>query len=185
MAEDKYIQIDSTSSKTYTKFDATATIDASKAYIPLNNLGVQYAAGQIKGFDKAGTTTKSFNDVAVNATGYRNSWYYVGTDCTTAIDSDFVRNATSKGANTTSFGSIKIPNGTKRVMIAVPGAHTLTDVVDVNGMGLHIQGDFATKTVQVKGANNYTAADYSVFVYENSNGTNYPEGETFFTITIS
>lgn len=185
LAEDKYIQINSTSSKTYTKFDATATIDASSAYIPLNNLGVQYAAGQIKGFDKNGTTTKSFNDVAVNATGFRNSWYYVGTDCTTTIDSAFVRKATSKGANTTSFGSIKVPNGTKRFMIAVPGTHTLTDVVDVNGMGLHIQGDFTTKTVQVEGANGYTAADYSVFVYENSNGTNYPEGETYFTITIS
>lgn len=185
LAEDKWLQINDTKSKNYAYFNATATIDASSAYVPFNNLGVQYANGQIKGFDKNGTTTKDFNDIAVAATGFRNSWYYVGTDCTTTIDSAFIRKATSKGANTTSFGSIKIPNGTKRFMIAVPGSHTLTDVVDVNGMGLHIQGDFATKTVQVNGANGYTAADYSVFVYENSNGTNYPEGETFFTITIS
>lgn len=177
-------QINSTSEATYATVKATATVDVSNVTVPTNNLGESRPDAKIKGFDAAGTKTKSLS-ASAKVTGFRNSWYYVGTDCTTTIDSDFIRKSTGKGANTTSFDSIKIPNGTKRFMIAVPGTHTLTDVVDVNGMGLHIQGDFTTKTVQVEGANNYTAADYSVFVYENSNGTNYPEGETYFTITIS
>ena len=181
-AEEKYIQIDSTSSKTYTKFDATATIDASSAYVPFNNLGVAYPAGQIKGFDKNGTTTKSFNDVAVNVTGFRNSWYYVGTDCTTAVDSAFIRGTTAKNANTTSFGTITIPAGTKRVMIAIPGVHSLTSVIDVDGMGLDVKENFTTTTgVKVNGANNYTAADYTVFVNENANGM----AATKFTFTIA
>lgn len=164
-----YIVVDSESAKTYGTITAKATLDASGAYVPLNNVGGQYAAGQIKGFDAAGTTTKTLT-ANCSITGYRNSWYYVGTDCTTAIDSAFVRASTAKNANTKNFGTLTIPAGTKRVMIAVPGAATLTSVIDVDGMGLDVKENFEKKTVNVEGANGYTAAAYTVFVCDNANG---------------
>lgn len=176
-----YIQIDSTSAKTYAYLNGSVTLDPIKAYTPKNNVGGLYEAGKITGFDAAGTKTKEFADVAINATGFRNSWSYVGTDCTTTVDSTFIRKATAKNANTTSFGTITIPAGTKRVMIAVPGSHSLTSVIDVDGMGLDVKENFTTTTgVKVNGANDYEAADYTVFLCENENGMS----ATKFTFTI-
>lgn len=176
----KYIQIDSTSSKTYAKLSGTVTLDASKAYTPYNNLGQEYPAGKITGFDAAGATTKTFTDVPVNATGYRDTWYYVGTDCTTAIDSAFIRKATSRGSTTASFGTVTIPAGTKRVMFAVLGDKNLTSVIDVDGQGLDVKANFTKETISVEGANGFTGADYSVFHFENENGV----AATKYTVTI-
>lgn len=195
LAKDKYIQIDSTSSEARTYFNATATIDASSAYVPFNNLGVQYPAGQIKGFDKAGTTTKTFTDIAVNAQGYRNSWYYVGSDCTTEITGDWIRaNGTAMGTSAPSFNisdktalgtsyasrCMPIPQGTKRIMFAVPGSKSKIEGIDVDGMGLPYDG-FTKKTVSVKGANDFEATDYTIFVKENANGL----AATGYTVAIS
>lgn len=182
LATEDYIQIDSTSEKTYTYFNGSVTLDPSKAYTPKNNLGQDYAAGKINGFDAAGTKTKDFTDIAVKATGFRNSWYYIGTDCTTTIDTDFIRDtATAKGSNTTSFGTVTIPAGTKRVMFVVPGTHTLTSVIDVDGQGLDVKANFTAETVEVEGANGYDAIDYTVFHFENENGI----AATKYTVTIA
>lgn len=176
------IQIDSTSAKEYATITATATLDASNTAIPSNNLGQESSTVRITGFDENGTTQKDLS-ATVKVTGYRNSWSYVGSDCTSAVDSTFIRTyGTAKNANTTNFGTITIPGGTKRVMIAVPGTHSLTSVIDVDGMGLDVKGNFTTTTgVQVKGANDYTAADYTTFVFDNANGMS----ATKFTFTIA
>jgi bacillopeptidase F (M6 metalloprotease family) len=67
-------------------------------------------------------------------------------------------------------------------MIAVPGSHSLTSVIDVDGMGLDVKENFTTTTgVKVNGANDYEAADYTVFLCENENGMS----ATKFTFTIN
>jgi hypothetical protein len=178
---DKYIQIDSTSEKTYAYFNGSVTLDPSNAYTPKNNLGREYEAGKITGFDKSGTKTKDFTDIPVKATGYRDSWYYVGTDCTFALDSATIREkATAKGANTTSFGTVTIPEGTTRVMFAVLGDKTLKSVIDVDGQQLDVKANFTKETVAIEGANGYEAANYSVFHFENENGVK----ATKYTVTI-
>jgi hypothetical protein len=126
-------------------------------------------------------------------TGYRDSWYYVGDDCTTEIDSDFIRASTSMGTSTPNFniatktskgtdstGCMPIPQGTKRIMFAVPGEKSKIEGIDVDGMGLPYDG-FTSKVVAVKGANNYDAINYTVFVKENANGL----AATGYTVTIS
>lgn len=177
---DDYIQIDSTSAKNYAFLNGSVTLDASSAYTPKNNIGGEYAAGKVAGFDADGNTTKDFEDIAISATGFRNSWYYVGTDCTTAIDSAFVRSATPKNSNTTSFGTVTIPAGTKRVMFAVLGDKTLKSVIDVDGQNLDVKANFTKETIAVEGANGFEAADYSVFHFENENGV----AATKYTVTI-
>lgn len=177
---DKAIQIDSTSKKTYALFNGSVTLNPADAYTPKDNIGNSYADGRIAGFDKDGTTTLNFTDIAVQATGYRDTWYYVGTDYTTTIDSNFIRAATSKKANTTSFGTVTIPAGTKRVMFAVLGDKTLKSVIDVDGQGLDVKANFTKETIAVNGANGYTAANYSVFHFENENGI----AATKYTVTI-
>lgn len=166
------IQIDSTSKKTYATVSGTCTYTASDR-TPVNNIGDE-VSGKLTG----SSIEKSAN---AQAQGYRNTWYYVGEDCTTTIDSDFVRTkATAKNANTTSFGTVTIPAGTTRVFFAVLGDKTLKSCIDVDGMGLDVKDNFTKKTISIKGANNYEAASYSVFVAENANGM----AATKFTPTI-
>ncbi len=165
----KGLQITSTTETAYATLYCTATLDPSSAYTPYDNTGTPYEAGKITSFED-GTTEKSFNPT-LKITGFRNSWYYVGTDCTSELTSDFIRSkATAKNKNTTSFGTLTIPAGTKRVMIAIPGTHTLKSVIDVDGQNLDVKANFTTEIIAVEGANGYQAASYTVFHFENENG---------------
>ena len=174
------IQINSTSNKTYATVKAKATLNLDNVVTPTNNLGEASATIKINGFDSSGTTVKHIT-ADVKATGYRDTWYYIGTDCTTEIDSAFIRGSTSKGSTTYNFGTVPIPAGTTRVMFAVFGDKTLASVIDVDGMGLDVKENFTKKTIAVSGANNFEAANYSVFIAENPSGM----AATRYTVTIT
>ena len=80
---------------------------------------------------------------------------------------------TSKGAAGSNFNvNLAIPAGTKRVYVAIPASKNkaLSSVIDVDGMGLDVKGNFIKQTVSVEGANGYTAVDYDVFIVENLAG---------------
>jgi hypothetical protein len=175
------IQINSTTANTvYATIKANATLSLANVATPTNNLGEPNESVKIKGYDAAGTTVKSLS-ADVKASGYRNTWYYVGTDYTFALDSDTIRStATAKNSSTTSFGTVTIPAGTKRVMFAVLGDKTLTSVIDVDGQGLDVKANFKKETIAIEGANGYEAANYSVFHFENENGV----AATKYTVTI-
>ena len=175
------IQINSTTANTvYATVKAKATLSLTNVATPTNNLGEANAAVKIKGFDAEGTTEKDLT-ANVTASGYRNTWYYVGTDDTFELTSANIRSkATAKNANTTSFGTVTIPAGTKRVMFAVLGDKTLKSVIDVDGQNLDVKANFTKETIAIKGANDFTAANYSVFHFENPNGV----AATKYTVTI-
>ena len=207
------IQINSTVANTvYATINAEATLSLANVVTPTNNLGESRPAKKITGFDADGTTVVSLS-ADVKASGYRNSWYYVGTDCTSDIDGDWIRgckamNTSSPNFNistTTATGKVvdgggkcmPIPQGTKRIMFAVPGVKSSISGKDVDGMGLDYDG-FTKMTVRVKGANSFvsesaksitstTATEnqdgylYTVFVKENANGL----AATGYTVTIS
>lgn len=178
LAEDDYITIDSTSSKTYATISWSGTYGDSPR-TPVNNIGGE-VDGQIEGETKTGTAN-------VTATGYRNSFYYIGTNHTATINSAFVRASTGRGSNTKNFNvdtyakdgktkCLTIPGGTTRIMFAVPGSATLSEVKDLDGMGLDVKGNFTTTNVSVEGANGFTAASYTIFECVNDQGiaaTNY------------
>lgn len=156
------IQIDDTAKKTYATITGKCSY-AESTRTPVNNIGEE-----VEGKIAKGEISKTVN---AQAQGYRNTWYYIGTDHATAIDSDFIRtNGTPMNKNTTSFGTLTIPAGTTRVLFAVLGDKTLKSCIDVDGMGLDIKDNFTKTTVSIKGANDFTAASYSVFVCENANG---------------
>ncbi len=175
------IQINSTTANTvYATVKAKATLSLDNVKTPVNNLGQANTAVKIKGFDAAGTTEKSLS-AEVKASGYRNTWSYVGTDYTFELNSANIRSkATAKNASTTSFGTVTIPAGTKRVMFAVLGDKTLKSVIDVDGQNLDVKANFTKETVAIEGANGFEAANYSVFHFENENGV----AATKYTVTI-
>ena len=149
-----------------TNYKLTAKATHGNGNVPKTNLGNDYPASQIK----AGTTAAA-SSAAV--TGYRKWFTYVGTDLT-ALTSDVIRTkGTSKGAAGTNFNvNLTIPAGTKRVYVAIPASKkkALSSVIDVDGMGLDVKGNFTKQTVSVEGANGYTAVDYDVFIVENLAG---------------
>lgn len=176
------IQINSTTANTvYATVKAKATLSLDNVVVPTNNLGEASSSVKIKGFDAAGTTVKSVS-ADVKASGYRNTWYYIGTDDQFELTSANIRTkATAKNANTTSFGTLTIPAGTKRVMYAVLGDKTLKSVIDVDGQGLDVKANFTKETIAIEGANGFTAANYSVFHFENPNGI----AATKYTVTFN
>jgi hypothetical protein len=175
------IQINSTTANTvYATVKAKATLSLDNVATPTNNLGEANADVKIKGFDAAGATEKSLT-ADVKASGYRNTWYYVGTDDAFELTSANIRDKfTAKNANTTSFGTVTIPGGTKRVAFAVLGDKTLKSVIDVDGQNLDVKANFTKETIAIEGANGFEAANYSVFHFENSNGV----AATKYTVTI-
>lgn len=161
-----------------TNYKLTATCSYSNGVVPKTNLGNDYPAAQIK----AGTCTASSGAV----TGYRQWYIYIGTDMTSAIATDFIRSATGKGTgkSASTQSNVTIPAGTKRVMVAIPAGSgytkTLKNVIDVDGMGLDVIGNF-TKTAPT--VTNYTddaGMKYNVWTAENANGM----AATRYTFTI-
>jgi hypothetical protein len=175
------IQINSTTANTvYATVKAKATLSLDNVKTPVNNLGEANADVKIKGFDAAGTTVKSLS-ADVKASGYRNTWYYVGTDDTFELNSANIRSKfTAKNKSTTDFGTVTIPAGTKRVVFAVLGDKTLKSVIDVDGQNLDVKANFTKETISIEGANGFEGANYSVFHFENPNGV----AATKYTVTI-
>ena len=149
-----------------TNYKLTAKATYGDGNVPKTNLGNDYPASQIK----AGTTAAA-SSAAV--TGYRKWFTYVGTDLT-ALTSNVIRTkGTNKGAAGSNFNvNLAIPAGTKRVYVAIPASKNkaLSSVIDVDGMGLDVKGNFTKQTVSVEGANGYTAVNYDVFIVENLAG---------------
>ena len=163
------IQIDTETSKVYSTVAGEATWGASTRH-PVNNIG-DIVDGTLEGGSSEATA-----DISV--TGFRSSFYYVGTDAATTVDSAFIRGAVNMNANTKDFNvdtfdgkaCLTIPQGTQRIVIAVPGNATLNGVTDIDGMGLDVKGNFSTNKIDVSGANGFTATEYTVFICENTAG---------------
>lgn len=172
-------QINSTSAANYCTCNATGTMNFADVVIPTNNLGTSRPDAKITKL-KNGSTSQTLS-ASRSITGYRDTWYYIGTDYTFTLDSATIREkAIAKGSNTTDFGTVAIPAGTKRVMFAVLGDKTLKSVIDVDGQGLDVKANFTKETIAIQGANGYEAANYSVFHFENPNGV----AATKYTVTI-
>lgn len=133
--------------------------------------------------------------VEIKAKGVRYSYYYVGNDSTSSLDSNFIRTTcTSLGKNTTDFninntvadGSgeacLAIPSGTTRIVLAMPGnKHQLAEVKDLSGLGLDVKTNFTRYEIQVAGANGFASTVYTVFQMINTSGI----AKTNYIITIS
>lgn len=146
----------------------TAKATYGTGAMPVTNTGNDYPDGQIE----AGT--KSATSGAI--TGYRNTFYGTLT-AKSDITSDIVRGLTGKSGKTLANGNaftVTIPVGALRVVFAYPATlRDVTSVKDVNGMNAEISSSFTKQTVNVEGANGYTAISYKVYTldFANANDT--------------
>lgn len=134
----------------------------SDGAVPITALEAPYPAGQIKAGSKSATSGA--------ITGYRNSFYGTMTDKSVELTSDVIRGLAQKSGKALANGNtitVDIPVGAMAVVIAYPATlKELSSIKDVNGMNAEILPAFAAQTVPVKGANNYAAIDYRVYVQQ-------------------
>lgn len=101
--------------------------------------------------------------------GYRQGFYGALTSVPATVDSDFIRSLTGTNGAVAAGKAITmtIPEGAKYVVIAYPDAlnHELASVKDKNAFGTDIVSSFVKQIVAVKGANDYTAVNYKVYIY--------------------
>ena len=154
-----------------TQYKITAVAEHTEGTIPVTNLGNEYPSGQIQ----AGSKTKQVGTI----TGHRKTFYGTVESKDTAIDSALIRSLAGKSSGALSNGStfnINIPIGAIRIIIAYPATlRDLTSVLDVNAFDTPIQSEFLKNktSVQVEGANGYSAIEYKLFYmdYANANDT--------------
>ena len=100
-------------------------------------------------------------------TPYRNYFYGATTEKHT-LDSAYVRGLTkSNKAYAAGTVTINVPAGAQRVAIACLASKAgVTKVINETAMNADVTSTFVQSTVQVEGANGYTAQEYKVWVFE-------------------
>lgn len=137
----------------------TAKATYNDGAIPVTNLGNQYPAGQIK----ASSASKDSG----NLVGVRHMFYgAMTTDA--ALDSAAIRALTHEAAVKKTISTFGAGAGAKKVVVACPAGYNVTKVLMPSAMNADATASFVKQagTVMVEGAEGYTAAAYSVWVYQ-------------------
>jgi len=170
LMSDDYQQINTETNTIYAYLNGKAVLDASGSRVPLNNVGKEYTAGKIAGYED-GTTETTFTNVAVKATGFRKPfWGWKSTAESladpTAITSAQVRSLGKSGTSTAGLPtSLTVPAGTKQIYFAAK-AGTKSSLTVKNTTKEPATGVACTKVasaVNVEGANGYTATAYDLW----------------------
>lgn len=152
----------------------TAKATYNDGAIPVTNLGNAYPDGQIK----AGSASKDSG----NLLGVRHMfWGPMTTDG--AIDSAAVRALkNNKATGTGTLSTFGAGAGAVKVVVAVPSDRKITKVLMPSALNADVTALFVKQsaTVQVKGANDYAAAAYNIYVYQPAS---IDAGETY-AVTI-
>lgn len=140
------------------KITATASYDAGA--IPVTNLGNPYPAGQIE----AGSASKDSNTLV----GVRHMFYGVVKSADFSLTSANIRTLHHEAAAKKTISTFTAGAGALKVVVALPSGYNVTKVTLPSAMGADATADFVKQsdTVQVEGAEGYTAAAYNVWVFE-------------------
>lgn len=138
----------------------SVSITHNEGAVPKTNLGNPYADGKIT----AGTKTATASQTLV---GVRHMFY--GPMTTDAdLNSESIRKLTHSEAKTGTIGTFGAGAGAVKVVVAVPANMKVTKVLMPSAMNADATASFVKQagSVQVEGAEGFTAAAYNVWVYQ-------------------
>lgn len=137
----------------------TAKATYGDGAIPKTNLGNDYPAGQIK----AGSASKDSN----NLIGVRHMFYGAMTS-DAALTSDVIRALKHEAAAKKTISTFGAGSGAVKVVVACPAGYNVTKVLMPSAMNADATANFVKQagTVNVEGAEGYTAVPYSIWVYQ-------------------
>ncbi len=137
----------------------TAKANYGDGAIPKTNLGNDYPAGQIK----AGSASRDSNSLI----GVRHMFYGpMTTDA--ALDSATIRGLKHEAATKKTITTFGAGSGAVKVVVACPAGYNVTKVLMPSAMNADATASFVKQvgTVNVEGAEGYTAVPYSIWVYQ-------------------
>lgn len=137
----------------------TAKATYNEGSIPVTNLGNPYPAGKIA----AGSASEDSNVLQ----GVRHMFYGpMTTDA--ALDSTTIRGLKHEAASKKPITTFGAGAGAKKVVIACPDGYNVTKVLMPSAMNADATANFVKQagTVNVEGAEGYTAVPYTVWVYQ-------------------
>ena len=138
----------------------SVSITHNEGAVPKTNLGNPYAEGKIT----AGTKTATASQTLV---GVRHMFY--GPMTTDAeLNSENIRKLKHEAANKKTIGTFGAGAGAVKVVVAVPTSMKVTKVLMPSSMNADATANFVKQagSVQVEGAEGFTAAAYNVWVYQ-------------------
>lgn len=138
----------------------SVSITHNEGAVPKTNLGNPYAEGQIAAGTKEATASQTL-------VGVRHMFY--GPMTTDAeLNSENIRKLTHSQAKTGTIGTFGAGAGAVKVVVAVPAGMNVTKVLMPSSMNADATANFVKRagSVQVEGAEGFTAAAYNVWVYK-------------------
>ena len=138
----------------------SVSITHNEGAVPKTNLGNPYADGKIAAGTKEATATQTL-------VGVRHMFY--GPMTTDAeLNSENIRKLTHSQAKTGTIGTFGAGAGAVKVVVAVPTSMKVTKVLMPSAMNADATANFVKQagSVQVEGAEGFTAAAYNVWVYQ-------------------
>lgn len=141
--------------------ELTVSITYNEGAVPKTNLGNPYAEGKIA----AGTKSATASDKLV---GVRHMFYGVVKTDGFVLDSASIRSLKHEAASKKTIDTFKAGEGAKKVVVACPSGYNVSKVTLPSAMGADATNDFVkqTNTVNVEGAEGFTAVPYNVWVFE-------------------
>ena len=138
----------------------SVSITHNEGAVPNTNLGNPYADGKITAGTKTATATQTL-------VGVRHMFY--GPMTTDAeLNSENIRKLTHSQAKTGTISTFGAGAGAVKVVVAVPASMKVTKVLMPSAMNADATASFVKQagSVQVEGAEGFTAAAYNVWVYK-------------------
>lgn len=138
----------------------SVSITHNEGAVPKTNLGNPYAEGKISAGTKEATASQTL-------VGVRHMFY--GPMTTDAdLNSENIRKLTHSQAKTGTISTFGAGEGAKKVVVAVPASMNVTKVLMPSAMNADATASFVKQagSVQVEGAEGFTAAAYNVWVYK-------------------
>ena len=138
----------------------TVSITHNEGAVPKTNLGNPYAEGKITAGTKSATASQTL-------VGVRHMFY--GPMTTDAeLNSENIRKLKHSQAKTGTIDTFGAGAGAVKVVVAVPASMKVTKVLMPSAMNADATANFVKQTgsVQVEGAEGFTAAAYNVWVYK-------------------
>lgn len=138
----------------------SVSITHNEGAVPKTNLGNPYAEGKISAGTKSATASQTL-------VGVRHMFY--GPMTTDAeLNSENIRKLTHSEAKTGTIGTFGAGAGAVKVVVAVPASMNVTKVLMPSAMNADATANFVKQagSVQVEGAEGFTAAAYNVWVYK-------------------
>lgn len=138
----------------------SVSITHNEGAVPKTNLGNPYTGGKIAAGTKEATASQTF-------VGVRHMFY--GPMTTDAeLNSENIRKLTHSEAKTGTIGTFGAGASAVKVVVAVPASMNVTKVLMPSAMNADATASFVKQagSVQVEGAEGFTAAAYNVWVYQ-------------------